>query len=63
MMVKTKQRHSHHYSILATDVCLFCTKYKNVVKPGMETDRIATIKPAPGGVEVPQRHVKIREQV
>lgn len=52
MMVRTKQRHSHDYSILATDVCLFCTKYKKVVEPGMETDRMATIKPAPGGLEV-----------
>lgn len=57
MMARTKQRHSHHYSILATDVCLFCAKWKKAVKPGMETDRMATIKPAPEGVEVPQSHI------
>lgn len=28
MMVRIKRRHSHHYCILATDVCLFCAKYK-----------------------------------
>lgn len=33
-MARTKQRHLHHYSILATDVCLFCTKYKEVEEPG-----------------------------
>lgn len=52
--MRTTQRHSHHYSILATDVCLFCAKYEKVVRPEMETDRMTTIKPAPGGVEVPQ---------
>lgn len=34
MMARTKQRQLHHYSILATDVCLFCTKYKEVEEPG-----------------------------
>ena len=44
MMMGTKQRHSHHYSILATDVRLVAAKYEEVVKPGMETDRTATAK-------------------
>lgn len=57
MMMGTKQRHSHHYSILATDVRLVAAKYEEVVKPGMETDRMATAKPAPEGLQVPKTHV------
>ena len=42
--MRTKRRRSHRYSILATDVRLLCAKYKKVVKKGMETDRMTTLK-------------------
>lgn len=59
--VRTKRRHSHRYSILATDVGLLSGKYKKMVEPGMETDRVATTKPAPRGLEVPRSPVLNQE--